>query len=220
MSKFYSQYKQDEFLNDHYFKNSKGGVFVDIGAHDGECFSNSLFFEEELVWTGICVEPNPTVFKTLTERRNSVCLNKAVYNKSGTISFSKNSGRTELLSGIVEKYDDQHKQRIESENNFYGGFVEIIEVECDTFTNILTENGITTVDYLSIDTEGSEWDIISTIDFNKFKINVLDVEINYPNSIESQSIIKHLTNNGFKLVGQLGCDLVFENENLKFSFDK
>lgn len=219
MIKYFSQYNQDKFLNDNYFKNSLGGVFVDIGAHDGECFSNTLFFEKELNWTGICIEPNPDVFKILSNNRSCVCLNTAVYNKTGKILFSKNTGRTELLSGIVEKYDHKHIERINYENEVYGGSIELIDIACDTIENILTEFSVYVIDYLSIDTEGSEWDIISTIDFDKFKINILDIEINYSESDESRKIVKYLLNNNFNLVGQLGCDLIFQNHNLQFSFD-
>lgn len=216
---YYSQYNQDKILNEMFFKNAKNGVFIDIGAHDGECFSNSLFFEKELNWTGLCIEPNPKVFEELKNKRKSICINKAIYNKKGKIPFSKNSGRTELLSGIVETYDEQHKERITQENNIYGGETEIIEVECDLLENILEEYNINIIDYFSIDTEGSEWNIISTINFDKVKINILDVEINYPDSVESKNIIEKLLANNFKLLGQLGpCDLIFENNDLKFSY--
>ena len=43
---YYSQFKQDQLVNEFFFKNKKNGFFVDIGAHDGKTFSNSLFFEE------------------------------------------------------------------------------------------------------------------------------------------------------------------------------
>jgi len=125
--KYYSQYRQDEFLNEYYFKGVKGGVFLDIGAHDGESLSNSKFFEEELGWSGICIEPNPDVFKLLKENRNCICINKAIYSKKGTVLFSKNSGRTEMLSGIVDSYDEEHLVRIIEENKVYGGSVSPIE---------------------------------------------------------------------------------------------
>ena len=43
--KFYSQFQQDKFVYENYFKNKQNGFFVDIGAYDGEIDSNSLFFE-------------------------------------------------------------------------------------------------------------------------------------------------------------------------------
>jgi len=86
-----------------------------------------------------------------------------------------------------------------------------LKVECDTINNILEENNITNIDYCSIDTEGSEYEILLTLDFSKFAIKVLDVEVNYPASEEARKIVELLSVNGFRLVGQLGCDFVFEH---------
>jgi FkbM family methyltransferase len=215
---YYSQYKQDETLNVGIFKNAKNGIFVDIGAHDGECFSNTLFFEKELNWSGLCIEPNPNTFKLLESNRSCVCLNLAVYNTTGTIQFQQNIGRTEMLSGIVEQYNSEHIERIKRENLQYGGESSVIEVNCEPLSSILESNNISTIDYLSIDTEGSELSILKTLDFNLVKVNVIDIEVNYQS--EADSIIELLTNNNFNLVGQLGCDFVFVNKELAFSYDQ
>ena len=58
--KFHSQVGQDRFLLENFFRGRRNGVFVDIGAYDGETFSNSLFFERTMGWTGLCVEPLPS----------------------------------------------------------------------------------------------------------------------------------------------------------------
>ena len=60
---YYSQLGQDRFLNENYFKNKLTGTFVDIGAHDGNTYSNSKFFEN-LGWSGLCVEPIPNILLT------------------------------------------------------------------------------------------------------------------------------------------------------------
>lgn len=52
-------------MNERFFKNLKNGVFFDIGAHDGVSLSNTYFFEKELGWSGICLEPIPEVFERL-----------------------------------------------------------------------------------------------------------------------------------------------------------
>ena len=54
---YYSQDKQDEFLEKNVFKGLKNGFFVDIGAHDGKSINNTLYFEENNNWTGINIEP-------------------------------------------------------------------------------------------------------------------------------------------------------------------
>jgi hypothetical protein len=56
-TKYFSQYKQDEFLDKVLFKKKQNGFFIEIGAHDGISFSNSFFFEKNRSWEGICIEP-------------------------------------------------------------------------------------------------------------------------------------------------------------------
>ena len=71
MEKYYSQIGQDKFVNE-FFKGKLNGVFVDIGAHDGESGSNSLFLEKHRNWSGICIEPGPAEYKKLEESRTSI----------------------------------------------------------------------------------------------------------------------------------------------------
>ena len=56
ITKYNSQYGQDRYLNEHFFHDKEGGFFVDIGAHNGVTISDSLFYEKELGWKGICLE--------------------------------------------------------------------------------------------------------------------------------------------------------------------
>jgi hypothetical protein len=70
---FFSRVGQDRFLFDHFFHGKRDGVFVDVGANDGEQFSNSLFFERTLGWRGLCVEAQPAAFSKLAARRKSIC---------------------------------------------------------------------------------------------------------------------------------------------------
>src|SRR5262249_22987803 len=60
-----SQNMQDVFLDRWVFRGLEGGSFIDIGAHDGVTYSNSWFLEKKRGWRGVCIEPNPVVFKRL-----------------------------------------------------------------------------------------------------------------------------------------------------------
>jgi hypothetical protein len=64
---FYSQDKQDEFLEFAIFKGYKNGIFVDVGAHDGKTYNNTLYFEENNNWTGINFEPIKDVYLNLVK---------------------------------------------------------------------------------------------------------------------------------------------------------
>jgi hypothetical protein len=109
--KFHSQVGQDRFLLENFFRGKRQGVFVDIGAYDGETFSNSLFFERSMGWTGLCVEPLPSAFAKLRAIRKAICENVCVADFEGEAEFTEadDPGRNEkMLSGLSKQFDNRH----------------------------------------------------------------------------------------------------------------
>lgn len=213
--KYHGQYQQDKYL-DKLFSKKNNGTFVDIGAHDGLTFSNSYFFEKERNWKGVCVEPIPEIFAKLDETRNCIKINGCISNKVGTEKFLRVRGEfvdTEMLSGLVEDYDERHLERIEREINQYGGSKEEIEVKCYDINQVLKENNIQHVDFFTIDTEGNELKILKTIDFDGFDFDILLVENNY----ETEEMNEFMTSKGFKRIKKIGHDEVYRNKT-KLSF--
>jgi FkbM family methyltransferase len=157
------------------FNFKTDGFFVDIGAHNGLSLSNTKFLEDA-GWDGICIEPHPNVFKQLVENRKCQKVNCALWDKDTKVNFLSLSGYTEMLSGIYESYDSRHYNRILNELRHHGGQSEIIEIDAKKFESVIDRKKI---DFLSIDTEGSELQILSQIDFNKFDIRVICVENNF-----------------------------------------
>lgn len=204
---YYSQHGQDKFLNEHIFNDQKNGIFVDIGAHDGKTISNTYFFEKELNWTGVCVEPILERYVDLVKNRNCICMNCCVYNKHSIVPFAQSIGYTEMLSGIQETYDPRHLTRLKNEQSFFGGTTNILNKVSYTLSEILTLNHIDHVDYLSIDTEGSELQILQGIDFEKFKIKVIDVENNYPDVFEPINTL--LISKNYKKLVHIGGDDIY-----------
>ena len=179
--KYYSQIRQDEFLNEVVFNNKKNGYFIDIGAHNGQTFSNSLFFELNNNWEGICIEPNPNVFKELNSFRKSINLNVCIGESDKTVKFTQIEGYAEMLSGISEKYDEKHIQRIERDLKNKGGKrneIDVKMIKLGSIENLKNKQ----IDFVSIDTEGNEFDIISSINFREFDIKTIVVENNYSDS--------------------------------------
>ncbi|MDR3646571.1 MAG: FkbM family methyltransferase [Candidatus Babeliales bacterium] len=195
-----SQVGQDKYLNEHVFKNKKNGVFVDIGAFDGISHSNSYYFEKNLNWSGICIEPLPNKFKELKSCRNCKCINACISNEEGIVKFFEVNGAPAMLSGMVRNYDPRHLVRLNNEIARDGGSCNVIEVPSLNINNILRENNITKVDYLSLDTEGAELEILKSIDFDSFYIHAISVENNY----SDESFKLFLESKGFKLVTTLG----------------
>jgi FkbM family methyltransferase len=190
--KYYSQLKQDKFLNEVIFNKKKGGFFLDIGAHDGVTLSNTYFFEKFKDWEGICIEPNPAVYAKLISNRNCKTLNVCIGNKTNKVKFTQIKGYAEMLSGITANYDERHLRRINESIEKMGG--EKTEIDIDMIgISDLRELDEILIDFISIDTEGNEFDIIASIDFNKLKIISLVVENNYGDN----RINNYLINCGF-----------------------
>jgi FkbM family methyltransferase len=206
MDSFYqSQYQQDKILNEEYFKNKVGGVFVDIGAHDGKSLSNTYFYEKILKWTGLCIEPLPKVFKQLKENRSCILIEGAAWKEDTTKQFRIVEGYPEMLSGFIDTYPDAHQKRIADEIALMGGSSIDVDIKCFNVTRLLLEHKLTEIDFLSIDVEGSELDILESIDYEKIKINVILAENNYNDS----RLASFLETKGYELAGRISIDDVF-----------
>ena len=216
---YYSQIGQDKILNEELFKGAKNGVFCDVGAHDGVDSSNTYYFEKELDWTGICIEAKPGNFDKLKRNRTCIIVDGAAYNRDGEISFTSNDGYTNMSSGVTEAYNQMHQNRIQRELGQHGGESKQITVPCFKLASLFEKHNISVVDYLSIDTEGSELQVLQGIDFNKIHVNVIDYEVNYPNSPEHKYISQLLLGNGFQYWRNIEWDEVWLNTNLKFSWE-
>jgi FkbM family methyltransferase len=195
-SNFYSQYAQDECINE-LFKKRKKGVFLDIGAHDGITFSNTLFFENVKGWMGICIEPNPDVFSKLQENRHCILENCCITNEDKDVIFRQVKGdvQLEMLSGILDFFDQKHIDRINSAIKNNGIYVDI-SIKAKRLNNILIEHNMTNIDYCSIDTEGAELLILQSIDFEKIRITTFTIE----NNNKEKAIRRFLATKGYHCI--------------------
>lgn len=206
MNKFYSQHKQDEYVYNNFFKDKKeSGTFLDIGANDGIAISNTYFFEKELGWKGMCVEPYKKKYDDLIKNRNCICINGCIADFNGKGIFLEIDGYPSMLSGLINKYDERHLKRIDYEIALFGGSKKETEVDCFIINDLLEENKLYNIDYTSIDVEGPELDILKTIDFDKFNFNVFSIENNY----RTNAIKSFMKEKGFVLIDILDCDEIY-----------
>jgi len=211
---FNSQNNQDEYLENEIFKGFKNGFYVDVGAHDGVTINNTLYFEKTNNWTGINVEPIKKVFDKLIENRpGNINLNCAVCNNDGETEFLCNSGYTEMISGIRENFDTRHLQRLERENRQHNSTTEVIKVNTKKLETIVMEHNVEFVNYLSIDVEGAEFEVIKSINFDKVFIDVIGFENNYNDT--SGPIINYLEDRGFVMLLH-SSDIFMINKDSQF----
>jgi FkbM family methyltransferase len=199
---YYSQFGQDKWIAERLLPGLRDGVFVDIGAYDGVKFSNTLFLETKLGWNGIAIEPVPEVFERLKTNRHCITVNGCVGSPPGGRKFGRVRGNLEMLSGLIAEYDPQHEARISRDLAKEGGSIEVIDVDCFEFNELLDRHGIKHVDYLTVDVEGGEGSIIRSIDFSRFEISVIGIENNYGDDANR----KYLSKRGYKFHSRVGDD--------------
>uniref|UniRef100_A0A6C0IHK5 Methyltransferase FkbM domain-containing protein n=1 Tax=viral metagenome TaxID=1070528 RepID=A0A6C0IHK5_9ZZZZ len=211
---FYSQCNQDKYLEDNIFKGYKNGFFVDVGAHDGKSINNTLYFEKYNNWRGINIEANLKVYNLLVNNRpNSININCAVCNNDGYSEFICNTGYTEMLSGLKITFDNRHLQRLYDENIQMGSTTQIINVNTKKLETIFDENNIQHVNYLSIDVEGAEFEVIKSINHDKVFVDVIGFENNYDDN--SLHIINFLKNKDYIVIHET-TDIFMINTKSKF----
>jgi FkbM family methyltransferase len=211
---FYSQDNQDKYLEENVFKGYKNGFYVDIGSHDGISLNNTLYFEKNNNWTGINVEPIKIIYdKLIINRPNSININCAVCNSDGTAEFLCNTGYTEMISGLKKEFDPRHLNRLNYENQKMGGITEVINVETKKLETILETHNVNHINYLSIDVEGAEFEVIKSINFDKVFIDVIGFENNYNDT--SHPIIKLLEDNNYIIINK-SLDIFMIHKNSVF----
>lgn len=196
---YVSQFGQDKFVLEEIFPGKKDGTFIEVGAHDGIYISNTLVMER-LGWDGLCIEANPKHIDSLRKNRKRP-IHACVTNlPKEEVDFLQITGYSEPLSGILDFYNPLHLDRIDREISYYGGEKKIIKVPARSLTDICLAENFTNINYLSLDVEGSECDIIKSIDFNKIHIDVISFEVNYRDQSAHDAYL-HLISNGYNYIG-------------------
>ncbi len=152
--------------------NKKNGYFLDFGAFDGKTISNTYFLEKRLNWKGICVEPNPRYYELLCNYRDVILINNALWKTSRqSLRFLDAHG----LSSFEEfaKSDCMFEKRANATN-------KVIYVDTINPNELLQRfNSPLKIDYLSLDVEGCEFEILSSIDLEKYSISLITIEHNH-----------------------------------------
>ena len=139
---FYSQQQEDRILYKKYL-NYKNGFFIELGAMDGKTFSNTLFYEKEMQWKGVLIEPSPGQFLQLQSNRPKCYnFNYAVSEINGFVNFTD----AKALGCIVNSNSEEHIKlwRLDKVN-------KIISVPSKPLLEIIQDIHIEQVDLFSID---------------------------------------------------------------------
>jgi len=203
----YSQLNQDlNVLN--FYNNKRNGFYIEIGANDGITLSNTYLLATKYGWKGICVEPISKIFELLCKNRPyASCCNNAVYSQSGKEIIFDISNDNNLLSGISTHID--HFKEVVDNNKTQ------IVVKTITLNDLLQKyNSPLFIDYMSLDTEGSELEILKSVDLTKYIFGLIDVEHNYVEPRRSE-IRKLLQANGYIFMKENQWDDCYKHSSIK-----
>jgi len=176
-----------------------GGFFVEVGATDGVHFSNTLLMETNYRWRGILAEPATIWHQKLFESRRCVIDHHAVWSLSGQkLEFLESQVPT--LSSLAARLpEDMHSSaRIQGSRYF---------VDSISLTDLLHNHSAPSdIEYLSLDTEGSEFEILSAHRFDQYSFKIITVEHNYTNA--RHQLLTLLEDQGYMRVFTdiSGCD--------------
>jgi len=154
----------------HHWPQGQSGFYVEIGAWNGYK-KNSTKLLEDAGWDGVCVEPTPTSFAELVKNRRCRCLNVAVFDHVGEMEFAVFADRPEW-NGILKTFDMAHAKKTQEK---YNQTLEIIRVPCVTWQQLELPSHI---DYLQVDVEGAELQILNTVPWNSVNIDWICLEDN------------------------------------------
>lgn len=170
---WHSQAGQDEWVHD---LIGDSGYFVDVGAHDGVVHSNTYALER-MGWTGVCIEPNVEVYEQLRMNRTAVTYQFAVTDHHGAIAFDGVRLHTEEQA----PYD---------------------AVPVAPLWSLLASHAPPTIDYLSVDVEGHEIEVLAGMDFDRWHVRCITIEHNRycDGPARKDAIFDVLTGRGFERV--------------------
>lgn len=155
--------------------NKQHGYFIEAGALDGIYLSNTYMFETQFNWSGICCEPDEDNFRKLVTNRRCNTNNNVLYNSTGEeIVFYQ----CYTLGGTKDDFEQEVNPTAQwrVEKRLEGK--QIIR-ETITLTDLLQKyDAPTHIDYISLDTEGSEYKILQGLDFEKYTVTIFSIEHN------------------------------------------
>jgi FkbM family methyltransferase len=198
----YGEFAEDIFI-DRIFRKVKKGIYVDVGCYHP--FKGSLTFRLfNRGWNGINIDISKTSIDLFKISRNKdTNLNLAITDYDGDVFYYENSPINQQNS-IIKSNDQQSK----------------IKIKCNKLTTVLIENNIKNFDYLNIDVEGAELNVIRGLDFDKFSPNLISVENNnllIKDYMESE-VFKILTNNNYVFINKIGVTNFFIKKDLSDNF--
>lgn len=165
----YSQGNEQDIILDYFKHYTLPGTFLDIGANDGQTFSNTRALAL-LGWHGLCVDPAPSAFKALqamyAERQDITCVEAAITTQDGPIDI-------QLCSDTLVTSLDVHAPDKWKHHNFDWS---VVKVQGITFATLLERSPVKTFDFINLDAEEHDVEILAQMDLDALGCKMICVE--------------------------------------------
>lgn len=182
----YAQYNEDVIIAA-LLHDTENGFYVDVGANHEEFHSVTKYFYER-GWRGINIEPIPRLIKEISRKRpRDINLGYAVSTKKGKMKFREYPKHDGLSTFSEQSKLENEKRRLPYKD---------YDIKVNSLKNILNDYKVDTIDFLKIDVEGFEEEVLKSNDWIKFRPRVLCVEANH----RKQDWSKYLENKDYRKV--------------------
>ncbi|PXF40377.1 Protein Star [Gracilariopsis chorda] len=211
----FSQFAQDAYLYvKHFNRLNRRGVYLDVASNDAIKISNTYFMDRCLGWRGLCVEANPKYYERIFRERSCQLVPTCASATDGEVVQFKLRGEIGGVVGDTYKYGNNSKGTL-------------TEARCMSVQTMLDRSKTTHVDYMSLDVEGHEVEVLKGIDWERARIDVISVEANenferLSAFLAEKGYVRHEVGvegaKSTKGKGFLGLDAIFHREDVRFGY--
>lgn len=173
--RFLSSKGQDRWLAKSVFPTSYRGYFVEVGAGNGFTGSDTFVLEQVYGWSGLCIEANPLLFRTMVNvvQRRSVCINACIDETACKLAFALSGDKSGI---IADDTDNSWAVRTRELRQLYSAD-HVAMLQAVTIAEVLERSGAPNVlDYVSLDVEGAEERIVRSFPFSRYRVLAMTVE--------------------------------------------
>lgn len=204
-----------DLLINYFFKNKFNGFYVDVGCQNPISNNNTYLLHKNKNWKGINIDLDPENIKLFNiSRPNDININKALSSSVKEMDlyfYHKKSAINTISKEIADRQNAKVK--------------EIKKISTTTLDLILEKNNVQKINYLSIDVEGHEFEVLSGFSIQKYNPDIVSIEYLNINSIKfefhynniddviNSQIYKYFVSNNYNLVNWNHADLIFVNKN-------
>jgi len=205
------QYGQAPFIEELFkplikAENTTKRFYIEAGAFDGVKGSNTLRLELNPLWSGLLVEPNPELYaKTKSRERNAWTLPSCFSTKKRPEIVKFDAAGA--IGGIINE-NNEHRPGDGLGKNFR----QELTMQCVPFYSVIKALGNPTIDFMSLDIEGTELQVLKTIPFNQVDIRVLMIETNHIGEIfegDNDDLRRFLCENDYVFYTRLTIDDIY-----------